>query len=67
MRREVLLLVVAVVVVDAVFIAGYFLYRLSAASDVAKIGYTAAWTILTLLVVLRALGRIRARRGRDRA
>ena len=31
----------------------------------AKIGYTAAWTVVTLLVVLRGLARIRARRGRE--
>jgi hypothetical protein len=67
MKRELLLLVLAVVVVDALFIAGYFLFRLHAAGNGAKIGYTAAWTILTLLVAFRALGRIRALRGRDHA
>lgn len=64
MKRELLLLVAAVLVVDALFIAGYFLFRLDAAGDPAKIGYTAAWTVVTLLVVLRALTRIRSLRGR---
>jgi hypothetical protein len=63
-KRELLLLVAAVLVVDALFIAGYFLFRLDAAGDPAKIGYTAAWTVVTLLVVLRALTRIRSLRGR---
>ena len=63
MKRELLLLVLAVVVVDALFIAGFFLFRLHAAGNAAKIGYIAAWTIVTLLVVLRALGRIRAFRA----
>jgi len=67
MKRELLLLVAAVVVVDLLFIAGYFLFRLPAAGDSTKVGYTAAWTVVTLLVVLRALGRIRTLRGRDRS
>lgn len=63
-KRELLLLVAAVVVVDALFIAGYFLLHLPTARDPAKVGYTAAWTVVTLLVVLRALTRIRSLRGR---
>ncbi len=64
MKRELLLLVAAVVVVDALFIAGYFLFRLDAAGSPAKIGFTAVWTIVTLLVVLLALTRIRSLRSR---
>ena len=64
MKRELVLLVAAVLVVDALFIPGYFLLHLDAAGDPAKLGYTAAWTVVTLLVVLRALARIRSlRRG----
>lgn len=66
MRRELLLLVLAVVVVDALFVAGYFLFRLEHSSDPLKVGYTAAWTAVTLLVVLRALTRIRSLRRRAR-
>jgi hypothetical protein len=62
MRRELLLLVLAVLVVDALFIAGYFLFRLPTAGTTAKLGYTVAWTVVTLLVVLRGLLRIRALR-----
>ena len=64
MRRQLLLLVAAVVVVDACFIAGYFLFDLNTSGNPARIGYTAAWTVVTLLVVLRFLTRIRSLRGR---
>lgn len=64
MRRELFLLLATVLVVDALFIAGYFLFHLAAAGDSAKIGYTAAWTAVTVLVVLRGLARIRTRRRR---
>ena len=63
MKRELFLLVAAVVVVDALFIAGYFLFHLGPAPSYAKIGYTVAWTIITLLIVLRAVTRIRSLRG----
>jgi Kef-type K+ transport system membrane component KefB len=65
-RRELLELVLAVVVVDVLFIAGYYLlFRLAHASAPMKVGYTAAWTAVTLVIVLRALVRIRAMRSRD--
>jgi hypothetical protein len=63
-KRELLRLVLAVLLVDALFIAGYFLFQLEHTSPSLKLGYTAAWTAGTLLVVLRALGRIRALRRR---
>jgi hypothetical protein len=66
-KRELLLLVGAVLVVDALFIAGYFLFGLPAAGPPVKVVYTAVWTLLTLLVVLRGLGRMRSLRGRGRA
>jgi hypothetical protein len=64
MKRELFLLLATVLVVDALFIAAYFLFHLAAAGDTAKIGYTAVWTAVTLLVVLRGLTRIRSLRGR---
>jgi hypothetical protein len=63
-KRELLRLVLAVVLVDALFIAGYYLLRLELAPSPRKIGYTAAWTAVTLFIVLRALTRIRALRRR---
>jgi hypothetical protein len=67
MKRELFLLLAAVLVVDTLFIGGYFLFRLAAAADPVKIGYTAAWTVVTLLVVLRGLTRIRSLRRRGGA
>ena len=66
MKRELLRLVLAVALVDALFIAGYYLFRLELASSPQKVGYTVVWTAVTLFVVLRALARIRALRQRGR-
>ena len=62
MKRELLLLLATVLVVDALFVAGYFLFHLGSAGDTAKLGYTAGWTAVTLLVVLRGLSRLRSLR-----
>ncbi|HEX5574302.1 MAG TPA: hypothetical protein VFX42_00410 [Gemmatimonadales bacterium] len=61
-RREVLLLVAMVLVVDLVFVAAYFLARLRTSSDSVKLGFTALWTLATLGVVLRGLTRLRRSR-----
>jgi hypothetical protein len=65
MKRELVLLLVTVLVVDALFIAGYFLFHLAMAGDPAKIGYTAVWTVVVLVVALRGLSRIRSLRRRS--
>lgn len=67
MRRELFLLLATVLLVEALFMAAYFLFHLDAAGDAAKIGFTAAWTGVTLLVVLRRLTRIRSLRRRGRS
>jgi hypothetical protein len=64
MRRELFRLLATVLAVDALFIAGYFLFHLDVAGDPVKVGYTAAWTVVTLLVVLRGLTRMRSLRRR---
>ena len=64
LRREVLVLVGLVLAVDAVFVAGYFLAGVPRRPDGFKLGYTVAWTVATLLVVLRGLTRVRAERVR---
>jgi hypothetical protein len=61
-RREVLLLVAMVVVVDLVFVAAYFVARLPTSSDSVKLGFTALWTLATLGVVIRGLTRLRKTR-----
>ena len=63
-RRELLRLVLAVVLLHALFIAGYYLFQLERGSRPLKVGYTAVWTAVTLLVALRGLLRIRALRAR---
>ena len=64
-KREVMWLVVAVLLVDAVFVALYVLGGLRTASDSGKIGFTALWTLVTLAVVIRGLARVRSVRFRQ--
>jgi len=61
-RREVLWLVIAILAVDAVFVALYFLLQVRDASDAAKLAFTALWTVVTLGVIIRGLSRVRRRR-----
>lgn len=61
-RREVLLLVAMVLVVDLVFGAAYFVARLRTSSGSVKLGFTALWTLATLGVVIRGLTRLRKAR-----
>jgi hypothetical protein len=61
-RREALVLVGSVVIVDLVFIAAYFLGHIDRSSSGMKLGFTIVWTLITLLVVLRGLVRIRKAR-----
>jgi hypothetical protein len=64
-KREVLWLVVAILVVDALFVAAYFLAQIKDASDGAKIAFTVLWTLVTLAVVIRGLARVRSLRLRQ--
>jgi hypothetical protein len=64
LRREVLRLVGLVLLVDGVFIAGYFIAGLTAASPNLTFGFMIAWTAVTLAVVLHGLSRVRAARLR---
>jgi hypothetical protein len=70
LKRELSLLVLIVLLIDAGFIALYLLTPLRGAGGTLKLGYIVLWTGITLLVVLRGLGRIRAlrvgRRGQPR-
>ena len=66
-RREVLTLIGLVLLVDALFIASYFLAGVGNASASIKVAYTVLWTLLTLVVVIRGLARVRnARMNRRR-
>jgi hypothetical protein len=61
-RREVLILVGLVVLIDAIFIAAYFIAGIDHSSDRMKLLFTVGWTVITLVVVLRGLLRIRQAR-----
>lgn len=63
-RQEVLILVGLVLIVDGVCAAVYFLAGIERASDGAKLAFTGIWTVVTLVVVLRGLARIRSARLR---
>jgi hypothetical protein len=60
--REVLLLVGVILLVDAIFIAAYFVGEVRTVSDPAKLAFTAVWTLATLAVVIRGLSRVRKAR-----
>lgn len=64
MKREVLALILAVLIVDVIFMGAYLLIRVRAASDPAKLAFTALWTLVTLAIVIRGLARIRGARLR---
>jgi hypothetical protein len=61
-RREVLWLVVAILLVDAAFVGVYLLAQVGQASDTTKFAFTALWTLVTLGVVIRGLSRVRRTR-----
>jgi hypothetical protein len=63
-RREVLRLVVAVVLVDAAAIVVFFLAGLPEATPRARIVFAVVWTLVTLIVVLGGLARVRESRIR---
>lgn len=65
-RREAFTLVGLVLLVDALFIAVYFLAGVRDASATMKVAYTVLWTLLTLLVVIRGLARVRNARMNQR-
>jgi membrane protein implicated in regulation of membrane protease activity len=65
-RRAVLTLVGLVLLVDALFIGGYFLLGVGRATSGVKLSYTIVWTAVILLVVLHSLARVRAERIRRR-
>lgn len=62
MKKEVLALVLLVLLVDAIFVAAYFLGGFRDASDAGKLVFTTGWTVVTLAVVIRGLARVRSAR-----
>lgn len=66
-KKEAFVLLLMVVLVDAVFIAVYFVTGLRDASSAVKLTFTVVWTIITLAVVIRGLSRIRTVRVRRKS
>jgi hypothetical protein len=67
LKRELVALVSLVLVLDGLFIAGYYLFHLGGRAAGVRSAYTVAWTAAVLFVVLRGLGRIRAIQVRSRS
>jgi hypothetical protein len=59
LRRELVLLVALVLLLDAVFAGVYFLGNVRETADTTKVMFTALWTLATLVLVARGLTRIR--------
>jgi hypothetical protein len=64
-KREVLWLIIAVLAVDAVFLAVYLVGHIDGSTNLTKIIFTALWTLVTLAVVIRGLARVRSVRFRQ--
>jgi hypothetical protein len=59
-KREIRVLIGLVLLVDAIFIGGYFLAGIFKSVAGVKVVFVVVWTVVTLAVVLRSLARIRS-------
>ena len=66
LRRQLILLIAAVLAVDGVFVAAYFLGGIANGSNTGKLVFTAVWTLATLVIVLGGMSRIRAARNKPK-
>lgn len=66
MKRELLIMIASVVVLHAVVIAIYYAAGIKTRAPRTQTIFVAVWTVLTLLLVLRGTGRVRAARVRAR-
>jgi hypothetical protein len=64
-RREITVLIGLVLLVDAIFIGGYFVAGIFRAVTGVKVAFVVVWTLVTLAVALRSLARIRSIRTGD--
>jgi len=64
MRRELAILIGLVLAVDAVAIALWLFTGIRRAGPQVQLGFTIAWTVATLAVVIVSLRKIRLLRGR---
>jgi hypothetical protein len=65
-RKHLLVLVLAILIVDAIAIAIFRIYRIELADDRTKAVFTGAWMLVSLLIVLNGLYRIRLARNAAR-
>jgi hypothetical protein len=64
MRRHLLEMIGLVVALDAIMLGIYYAMGVKYRPSRVQLVFTAVWTILTLIVVLRGMGRVRgARKG----
>ena len=66
MKRELLIMIASVVVLDAVVIAIYYAVGIKTAAQRTQTIFVGVWTVLTLVLVLRGTTRVRAARLRAR-
>lgn len=66
LTRELIVLIGLVLAVDVAFVAVYYAAGVGSAAPDVRVGYTVAWTVAALAVVLRSLARIRSARLRRR-
>lgn len=64
-KREITVLIGLVLLVDAIFIGGYFLAGIFRSVAGVKGAFVLVWTLVTLAVALRSLARIRSIRAGD--
>lgn len=62
MRRHLIEMIALVVVLDAITIGIYYAVGMTSRAPRVQIAYTAVWTVLTLLIVLRGMNRVKAAR-----
>jgi predicted membrane protein len=67
MRRHLLEMIGLVIALDAITIGIFYAVGMRSRSRRVQLVFTAVWTVLTLLVVLRGMGRVRAARLSRRA
>jgi hypothetical protein len=66
MRRHLLEMIGLVIGLDAITIAIYYALGMKYRAPRVQIAFTAVWTVLTLLVVLRGMGKVRRARVEGR-
>ena len=62
-RKHLLVLVLAILIVDAIAIAIFRIYRIERTDDTTKAVFTGIWMLVSLAIVLNGLYRIRQARS----